>query len=186
MSLDYILWVTVHKDSSAHKLKKIGLSHPANGCTLFPHSNHCAPGCCQQNACPRVISTHLPPSKDPSRLRSPHYSTSHPENWQPRALLSNSGAQTAAGKRGWVGEETQIDLNGPQHTKYSCCAKTELPYAPALPKAKYPPWVSTLMIRYMCSQRFATSGRLSHCLCFRTTLYNCILHNKSVKINSLS
>lgn len=33
---------------------------------------------------------------------------------------------------------------------------------------------------------FATSERLSYHLCLRKTLYNCILHNESVKINSLS
>ena len=95
------------------------------------------PRCCQ----------YTPPSEQrPSRLRSPNYPMSHPENWWLWALLNNSGAQTAAGKRGWVREETKVDLDDPLWTKY-LSAKTELLYAPPTRKAKYPPWVSTLTIR---------------------------------------
>lgn len=66
MTLDYILWLTVHKDSSAHKCKKKkGFLIQKRVEHFFPHSNHSAPGRHQQNTCPHVVSTHLPPSKDP-------------------------------------------------------------------------------------------------------------------------
>lgn len=52
-------------------------------------------------------------------------------------------------------------------------------------EAKYSPWVSTLPIRCVHSNDLQHQ-RLSHHLCFRNTVYNCVLHNESVKINSLS
>lgn len=109
-------------------------------CSWLSPAEHLSP-CCQ----------YTPPSEQrPSRLHSPNYPMFHPENWWLGALLSNSGAQTAAGKWGWVREETKEDLDGLQWTKHSS-AKTELLYAPPIHKAKYSPWVSTLTIRCMHS-----------------------------------
>lgn len=92
---------------------------------------------------------YTPPSKRrPSRLYSPNYPMSHPENGCLGALLSNSGAQTAADKQGWVRRDKGRFGRSPKNKILIC--KTRTPICTSyMYKAKYPPWVSTLTIRCM-------------------------------------
>lgn len=173
MTLDYILWLTVHKDSSAHKWKKKQgfliqkrvehFFHTQTTLPLAVASRTPAP-CCQYTS---------PIEPRPSHLHSPNYPMSYPENLWLGALLSNAGAQTTKGK--WGGEKRQkVDLDGPLWTKCSF-AKPEFLYV----QAKYPPWVSTLPIRCMHSndlqhQRLITPSLLQkHCIQLRPTQWEC-------------
>lgn len=185
MTLDYILWLTVLTESSAHKWKNRALLS-RKGLNTFPTLKAlCSwlspaerlPPCCQ----------YTPPSEQrPSRLRSPNYPTSHPENWWPGALLSNSfRSPDSCRQTGMSAGRDKGRFRWSPTNKILIC-KNRAPICASYTQGKVPSLSFNTDDQMYALERFATSERISYCLCFRKTLYNCILHNRSVKINSLS
>lgn len=125
-------------------MKKIGLSYPEEGWTLFSHSNHSASGCHQENACPCADSIHLFPSEDPLAFTAPISPSRELETRNPLEQLRSpdSCRQRGISERRDRGRFRQFPIN-------KMSTKLKLLYAPPIRREKYPPWLSTLTIRCM-------------------------------------
>lgn len=160
-------------------MKKLGLSYPVKGLMLFPPSNHSAPGCHQHNTCPRVVTPDGPQHKDPLAF------TAQITHVPFREMMTRSSLQQFKSSDSCTQMGTSVRRDKtrvrwfPTNKTLACKNRTiRLLYIRQIPTLSCNT-DNTL-------KRFATSERLSHHLCLRKTLYNCILHNESVKINSLS
>lgn len=179
MTLDYISWLIIHKDSSAHKWKKnLNLSYPVKGWTLFPPSNYSAPGCHKHHTCPHVVIPDHPQHKD---LLAFIAQITHVPF---RELMTRSSLEQFKSPDSCtqMGMSVRRDKTGVRwsHTNKTLACKNRTPIF------LYIRQIPTLSCNTDNTLKRFASERLSYHLCLRKTLYNCILHNESVKINSLS
>lgn len=169
MTLDCILWLTAHGDSSAHKWKKkIGLSYPEK-LKAFPTPKPPCSWLSLQGA--GLVS----PTQD--CLPFPSAIIPWPVHKINDLLLSSSRAQAKVVRE----SRDRGRFRCPPRNK-TLSAKPELLHTERSAHPEFQHWWLNAHTWTVCDIR----KRLSNCLCLRKALYNCIPHNKSVKINSLS
>lgn len=171
MTLDCILWLTAHGDSSAHKWKKKNRAFLSRKVESFSHTQTTlllavSAGCWLGLANPGL-----------SPLPISNYPTARPQNQWPGAFLSSSGAQAEVVRE----SRDRGRFRCPPRNK-TLSAKPELLHTERSAHPEFQHWWLNAHTWTVCDIR----KRLSNCLCLRKALYNCIPHNKSVKINSLS